>query len=206
MPYSYNYLLDITLELEGLIMLKMRRGDLAPKEVDALIVEKVDMLHRVLHPDQQFTEEQLADLAVKVYSTEGQSIPETPATPAAQATQAEPTPQAAPEEPAPQAAPAPQAPSEAPAPQPPRQQPHQPPQPQQPQQPQPRQLAFALNDKFRFRRELFGGDDEEMSATVDVISRMASMEEVEDYLYNDLCWDPATPEVRDFISNVERQF
>ena len=61
---------------------------------------------------------------------------------------------------------------------------------------------FSVNDRYRFSRELFNGDMAEMEETLDVISRLSSAEEVVDYLANDLCWDPESDTVKDFVSIV----
>lgn len=66
--------------------------------------------------------------------------------------------------------------------------------------------AFTLNDRFRFRRELFRNSDEEFRETLDVIGSMSSMEEAEDYFFNDLCWDPAKEEVKEFMAVVAKHF
>jgi hypothetical protein len=67
-------------------------------------------------------------------------------------------------------------------------------------------IVFTLNDRFRFRRELFGNSEAEMADTVNLLSAMSSMSEVEDYLLNDLEWDADNQEVQDFIAIVARKF
>ena len=67
-------------------------------------------------------------------------------------------------------------------------------------------IVFTLNDRFRFRRELFGNSEGEMAETVNLLSAMASMSEVEDYLFNDLEWDADNQEVQDFLAIVARKF
>lgn len=67
-------------------------------------------------------------------------------------------------------------------------------------------LKFSLNDRYRFRRELFNFSDEEMDEAIQAVSAMNSMDDVEDYFYNDLCWDPENPDVRDFIAVVASRF
>lgn len=57
---------------------------------------------------------------------------------------------------------------------------------------------MALNDKFLFRRELFNGDEELFSQTLSLISAMSNMDEVNDYLLNDLCFDLSDPAVSRF--------
>lgn len=66
--------------------------------------------------------------------------------------------------------------------------------------------AFTLNDRFRFRRELFRNSDAEFRDTIDVIGSMSSMEEAEDYFFNDLCWNPESEDVKDFMSIVAKHF
>ena len=66
--------------------------------------------------------------------------------------------------------------------------------------------AFTLNDRFRFRRELFRNSDAEFRETIDVIGSMSSMEEAEDYFFNDLCWNPESDDVKDFMSIVAKNF
>lgn len=67
-------------------------------------------------------------------------------------------------------------------------------------------VEFTLNDKFRFRRELFANSDVDMADAIQVASGMNSREELEDYFYNDLCWDPENPTVSDFLRIVGRRF
>ena len=65
---------------------------------------------------------------------------------------------------------------------------------------------LTLNDKFMFRRELFDNNDEEFNATIDLISAMHSLDEVEEYLYYDLAWDRENPTVVLFHEFVARAF
>lgn len=64
--------------------------------------------------------------------------------------------------------------------------------------------AFTINDRFRFRRELFGGNDSDFSETLHLLADMDSYAEAEDYLYNDLMWDSANPAVADFMEILEQ--
>lgn len=66
--------------------------------------------------------------------------------------------------------------------------------------------SFTLNDKFRFRRSLFNNSDEEFDGTMKIISEMKSMEEVEDYLYNDLCFEPENEDVKAFVEIIAPLF
>lgn len=66
--------------------------------------------------------------------------------------------------------------------------------------------AFTLNDKFRFRRELFRDSQEEFDETLGVISQMSTIAEAEEYIYDDLCWDPSDEDVKAFMDVVTRHF
>lgn len=65
---------------------------------------------------------------------------------------------------------------------------------------------FTLNDRFRFRNTLFGGDEKEFAETLSVISGMSSPHEVEEYITDDLCLDPADQDVADFLTIVTARF
>lgn len=67
-------------------------------------------------------------------------------------------------------------------------------------------VEFTINDKFRFRRELFSNSDVDMSDALQIASRMNSREELEDYFYNDLCLDPENPVVKDFMRIIGHRF
>ena len=60
--------------------------------------------------------------------------------------------------------------------------------------------AFTLNDKVRFRRELFNGDIEDFADTLSLLAHMPSYAEAVDYLTNDLLWDTRNPNVEDFFA------
>lgn len=62
--------------------------------------------------------------------------------------------------------------------------------------------AFTLNDRFRFRRELFAGDDEDFHETLKLLADMDSYAEACDYLYNDMMWDRSDPVVKEFMDIV----
>lgn len=67
-------------------------------------------------------------------------------------------------------------------------------------------FKFSLNDKYIFRRELFNFSDEEMQEALEVAADMTTIEDLEDYFYNDLCWDPENPTVKEFMSVVTARF
>lgn len=65
---------------------------------------------------------------------------------------------------------------------------------------------FTLNDKFRFRRELFGNSEMEFVDALNTVRAMHSMAEAEDYFYNDLEWNAEIEEVKDFMQVIQQYF
>lgn len=66
--------------------------------------------------------------------------------------------------------------------------------------------AFTVNDRYRFRRELFGNSEGEMSEMLELLGAMASMDEVREYLLTDLGWDTANENVTDFLQIISLKF
>lgn len=66
--------------------------------------------------------------------------------------------------------------------------------------------AFSLNDRFRFRRELFGGDEEKMNKAITDLNDIHSYEESVTYLNNELKWNIEDEAVADFIKLLEKRF
>ena len=66
--------------------------------------------------------------------------------------------------------------------------------------------AFSLNDRFRFRRELFENSELEMNNTLNLVAAMNAYTEAEDYFYGDLEWDKDSPEVSDFMAIIKSNF
>lgn len=60
--------------------------------------------------------------------------------------------------------------------------------------------AFTLNDRFRFRRELFNGNDSDLSDTLMILAGMESYDEAADYLLGDMMWDKNNASVADFMA------
>lgn len=63
--------------------------------------------------------------------------------------------------------------------------------------------CFTLNDKFRFIRELFGGNEREFTDTLAVISGMDDSAEAVEYICNDLAMNREEPCVAEFLSIIE---
>lgn len=66
--------------------------------------------------------------------------------------------------------------------------------------------AFSLNDRYRFRRELFSNSELDWNDALNMVASMSSYEEAEDYFYNDLGWDKDSEEVADFMNVIKNHF
>lgn len=215
--------MNLAYEIEGLLMLHINRGDEASPEMKELLVGKAQRLLDGLTADTENEDGQTdapAEQAVPAYVEPESVVAEEPAVVSAEKTEQETVP-------VPEIAPEPESESESVT---------APVEPEQDAiavsaqfeekedacgtAPQCLTLdeklareraadiskAFTLNDKFRFRRDLFRNSEEEFKETLDVIGSMADMDEAEDYFYNDLCWDPEKDEVKEFMAIVAKHF
>lgn len=66
--------------------------------------------------------------------------------------------------------------------------------------------AFTLNDKFRYRRELFGSNDALFADTLNTLSAMHDLDEALDFLYKDMGWDLEDDNVKDFVATITNHF
>lgn len=66
--------------------------------------------------------------------------------------------------------------------------------------------AFSLNDRFRYRRELFGGNEEVMNKVIMALNNKVSYKESIRFLDEKLHWDFSNPTVKDFIKILEIRF
>lgn len=66
-----------------------------------------------------------------------------------------------------------------------------------------RPISLTLNDRFRFRRTLFGGSDAQMNETLAILADLPDAADRDDFLVNDLCWKLDDPEVIDFIAIID---
>jgi hypothetical protein len=66
--------------------------------------------------------------------------------------------------------------------------------------------AFTLNDKFRFRRELFANNDAVFADTLNLLSAMQNLDEAMEYMRDDLGWDMESDDVKDFVNIVSNHF
>lgn len=67
-------------------------------------------------------------------------------------------------------------------------------------------VAFCLNDRFRFRRSLFDGDDALFNEAMARIRQLSSYEEAEDYFYGQKGFDPEDEDVSDFMEILRNYF
>lgn len=66
--------------------------------------------------------------------------------------------------------------------------------------------SLNLNDTFRYRKFLFGGNQLLMSSTIDAIDQMGSLKEAMDYLNSHFEWNAEDESVSDFFSLIEARF
>lgn len=66
--------------------------------------------------------------------------------------------------------------------------------------------CFSINDKYRFRRELFSGSDALFRNSLALFEAMGDLSEARSYIFNDLGWDPENPDVKSFISILDRYY
>lgn len=73
--------------------------------------------------------------------------------------------------------------------------------------PVPQQVPqFCLNDRFRFRRVIFGGSEAEFNSTMEYVATLPSLSLAEDYFYGDMALDPEDPDVVDFMEVIKNYF
>ena len=66
--------------------------------------------------------------------------------------------------------------------------------------------AFSLNDRFLYRRELFGGSEDAMNKVIAILNNKATFKESVDFLEEKLHWDFSNPIVKNFIKILEIRF
>lgn len=65
--------------------------------------------------------------------------------------------------------------------------------------------AFTINDRFRFRRELFAGDDNALSAVIDHLASLETLAEADSYL-STMPWDSDCEALSEFMTIVANHF
>lgn len=66
--------------------------------------------------------------------------------------------------------------------------------------------AFSLNDRFRFRRELFHGDEALMNQVVEDLNQITSLDEALKYINVRLAWDLKEVAAADFVKLLEKRY
>lgn len=66
--------------------------------------------------------------------------------------------------------------------------------------------VFCLNDRFRFRRAIFGGSDADFNAAMNHLAALDSYEEAEEYFFGDAGLNPADQDVTDFMEIIKKYF
>ncbi len=66
--------------------------------------------------------------------------------------------------------------------------------------------AFSLNDRFRYRKELFAGSEEAMNKAIAILNNKPSFNESVQFLEQKLHWDFSDPTVKDFVKILELRF
>lgn len=69
-----------------------------------------------------------------------------------------------------------------------------------------RNIRLALNDRFRFARECFGGNMALLDSTVKFVETLPDWDDAEDYFFSDLGWDPADSSVSQFLDILHYHF
>lgn len=206
-------LLGLTFEIEGLLMLTERRAEMTPAEVSQMLIDKCARLMdgvasltasadsapssipadeavvtAVPTAEQQPVEEEIrieendgiADAAAYEEVADADIEPQPEEEIASETVEEVPVPTPV------------QAPAVSSAPE----------QPAAPAKPA-KTITLTLNDRFRFRRTLFGGSDAMMNETVTALGAITNPDDIADFITNDLCWSIDDPEVADFLAIVE---
>lgn len=65
---------------------------------------------------------------------------------------------------------------------------------------------FCLNDRFKFRRIIFGGSDADFNDAMNALSSLPTLADAEEYLYNELGLDQESVEVREFMEVIKNYY
>ncbi len=67
-------------------------------------------------------------------------------------------------------------------------------------------LVFSINDRYRFKRELFDNSDASFNNTLALMASMENYDEAESYFIDELQWDVKRQEVADFLEIIKKYF
>lgn len=205
-------LLGLTFEIEGLLMLTERRAEMTPAEVSQMLIDKCARLMdgvasltasaasapSSIPADEPVVTAPIAEpetVEEEIRTEENDGIADAAAYEEVADADIEPQPEEEIAAEAVEEVPV-STPIQAPA------VPSAPEQPVAPAKPA-KTITLTLNDRFRFRRTLFGGSDAMMNETVTALSAITNPDDIADFITNDLCWSIDDPEVADFLAIVE---
>ena len=66
--------------------------------------------------------------------------------------------------------------------------------------------AFTINDRFLFQRELFDGDKERFDETIALMQKMRSIDQIQAFMADDLCWNTSVEVVKEFVRLISLSF
>lgn len=66
--------------------------------------------------------------------------------------------------------------------------------------------AFCLNDRFRFRRSIFAGSQDDFNMAMDHLATLDSYEEAEEFFIEEMALDPEDQDVIDFMAIIKEYF
>lgn len=67
-------------------------------------------------------------------------------------------------------------------------------------------LVFTINERYRFKRELFENSDADFNNTLAVIASMEDYEEAEEYFISEEGFNMGNPVVREFMEVIKKYF
>lgn len=67
-------------------------------------------------------------------------------------------------------------------------------------------LVFSINERFRFRKELFDNSDADFNNTLALVASMENYEEAEDFFINEEGFEISNPIVKEFMSIIKKYF
>lgn len=67
-------------------------------------------------------------------------------------------------------------------------------------------LVFSVNDRYRFKRELFANSDADFNNTLALVASMETYDEAEDYFLDELQWNTSRDEVAEFLAILKKYF
>lgn len=67
-------------------------------------------------------------------------------------------------------------------------------------------LVFSINERFRYKKELFDNSDADFNTTLALVASMDDYDEAEDYFLNEIGFESTNPIVVEFLKVIKRYF